>query len=78
MFIDELIKKMTLQEKVGQMYQAAHAGSELVGPQLDSSDTAELVRKGSVGSVLSVSDKEILRRLQEIAVNESRLGIPLL
>jgi beta-glucosidase len=70
--IADLLSRMTLEEKVGQMRQA-HAGdgdpAALVGDE---------IRAGRVGSVLNTVDVEAINELQRIALEESRLGIPLL
>jgi beta-glucosidase len=63
----ELLKQMTLEEKVGQMVQS-----------IRSADIDEQVRSGAVGSILSLTDRHEVNRLQKIAVEESRLGIPLI
>ena len=67
-----LLEQMTLAEKVGQMNQldASHANpQDYLGDRL---------RAGGVGSLLNVVDVEVVNELQRIAVDESRLGIPLL
>ena len=72
---DALLKQMTLEEKIGQLNQAA--GVPLV--QLPEAPPAEeLVRKGLAGSVLWVTEPAAINRFQKIAVEESRLHIPLL
>ncbi len=72
---DTLLKQMTLEEKIGQLDQAA--GVPLV--QLPNAPPAEeLVRKGLAGSVLWVTEPADINRFQKIAVEESRLHIPLL
>ncbi|NIB42628.1 glycosyl hydrolase [Pseudomaricurvus alkylphenolicus] len=63
---------MTLPEKIGQMCQVNGAGGWV--PE----DLAEAVRNGQVGSVINEVDAETVASLQKIAVEESRLGIPLL
>jgi len=70
--IDALLGKMTLEEKVGQMSQRAKGGED--GP----SDIESEVRKGNIGSFLNVTDAQMHNKLQKIAVEESRLGIPLI
>lgn len=72
-FIDDLLGKMTLQEKIGQMEQAA--GQPMYTPP---SKADELARSGAVGSFLFTTDPERINQLQHIAVTESRLHIPLL
>ena len=72
---DTLLKQMTLEEKIGQLDKAA--GVPLV--QLPNAPPAEeLVRKGLAGSVLWVTEPADINRFQKIAVEESRLHIPLL
>lgn len=63
----ELLKQMTLEEKVGQMVQSVRTA-----------DIDEQIRSGAVGSILSLPDLKERNRLQRIAVEESRLGIPLI
>ncbi len=70
--IYELLEQMTLAEKIGQMNQR-HAG---VPDPLG--DLADDLRAGGVGAVLNIVDVELVNELQRIAVEESRLGIPLL
>jgi len=72
-----LLKKMTLAEKVGQLVQRAGGRSKALNSKLDDAEL-ERVRAGSVGSYLHVAGAESLGRLQKVAVEESRLGIPLL
>jgi len=69
--IADLLGRMTLEEKIGQMTQR-HAGDgvhETLGADL---------RAGRIGSVLNLVDVEAVNEIQRIAVEESRLGIPLL
>ncbi|MGL4402154.1 MAG: glycoside hydrolase family 3 N-terminal domain-containing protein [Fusobacteriaceae bacterium] len=75
--VENLLKQMTLKEKIGQMYQAPYSSTELVGPTWNNLDTESLIKEGSVGSILSLSDLDSIYKLQKIAVEESRLGIPL-
>jgi len=70
--IGELIQEMSLAEKIGQMNQL-HAGVELAPEVL-----GERLRAGSIGAVLNATDVDAVNELQRIAVEESRLGIPLL
>ncbi|WP_395627514.1 beta-glucosidase BglX [Daejeonella sp.] len=78
--VDELLKKMTLEEKVGQMNQY-NGFWEITGPAPKEGNAKlkyEHLKRGLVGSVLNVKGVENVRKIQEIVVNESRLGIPLL
>jgi beta-glucosidase len=70
-FVDDLLKKMTLEEKVGQMSQVA-----LNTPDRATRD--ERVLKGEVGSFLFVTDPKEINRLQHLAVEKGRLHIPLI
>jgi beta-glucosidase len=78
--IDLLLKQMTLEEKVGQMNQY-NGFWEVTGPA-PKGGTAELkyehLRKGWVGSMLTVHGVKNVRAVQKIAVEETRLGIPLI
>jgi len=76
-FIDSLIAKMTLEEKLGQLAQYAGGGSRGFNTKIDE-EKREMVRKGKVGSFLHVLGADFLGDLQKIAVEESRLGIPLI
>jgi beta-glucosidase len=67
-----LLARMTLAEKIGQMNQA-HAGGDVDGGPL-----REGIREGRIGAVLNVVDPDAVNALQRVAVEESRLGIPLL
>jgi beta-glucosidase len=70
--IDELLAKMTLAEKIGQMVQIAHSSDAI--PE----DLKQKIREGRIGSMLNTIVPEVNREIQRIAVEESRLGIPLL
>ncbi len=70
--IRDLLGRMTLEEKVGQMSQV-NAGESYIH-----ADLAEALRAGRVGSVLNEVNVEVVNELQRLAVEESRLGIPLL
>jgi beta-glucosidase len=74
---DLLLKKMTLDEKLGQLVQRAGGRSKSLNSRLDDAEL-DRVRAGSVGSYLHVAGAEPLGRLQKVAVEQSRLGIPLL
>jgi beta-glucosidase len=74
---DTLLKKMTLDEKIGQLVQRAGGRSKSLNSRLDDAELAR-VRAGQVGSYLHVAGAEPLGRLQKVAVEESRLGVPLL
>ena len=74
---ETLLEKMTLEEKLGQLVQRAGGRSKALNSRLDDAEL-ERVRAGQVGSYLHVAGAEPLAKLQKVAVEESRLGIPLL
>lgn len=78
--ISLLMKQMTLEEKVGQMNQ--YNGSwDFTGPLPESGseqDKYEHIKKGWVGSMLSVRGTDKVRAVQKIAVEQTRLGIPII
>lgn len=76
-FIKALLAKMTLEEKIGQMNQVA-GDDAITGPRSTANAKGEDLRNGLIGSMLNVIGAEKARKLQEIAVKETRLGIPLL
>ena len=78
-FADKLIEKMTLKEKLGQLQQFTTRRAVLTGPDgAVIHNTDDRIRLGEVGSFLSSKTSDELLRMQKIAVNESRLGIPLI
>lgn len=68
--IETLISRMTLEEKLGQMNQISSYGNI--------EDMSGLIKKGEVGSILNEVDPVRINALQHVAMEESRLGIPLL
>lgn len=68
--VDALLSQMTLEEKLGQMNQISSYGN------ID--DMIALIKKGEIGSILNEVDPARINALQRAAVQESRLGIPLL
>ena len=76
-FVSNLMKQMTLDEKIGQLNLITFSGSVLTGASA-SEGPAEKIRKGQVGAVLGISGVDVVRRAQDIAVKESRLKIPLI
>ena len=69
-FVEELLSRMTLEEKIGQMNQ--------LDPSYDSEAKEALIREGKVGAILNGIGAKEVNRLQHMAVEETRLGIPLL
>jgi beta-glucosidase len=75
-----LLKQMTLEEKIGQMNQY-NGFWDLTGPAPSSGNAAKKydhLRKGYVGSMLNLRGVKNVRKIQKIAVEETRLGIPLI
>jgi beta-glucosidase len=75
-FIGGLMSRMTLEEKIGQL-NLLSVGFDVTGPVL-SKDAETKIRQGLVGGVFNTYTPEAVRKLQSLAVMESRLGIPLL
>ena len=75
-YVDALMRRMTLEEKIGQL-NLPSAGDITTG-QAKSSDIAEKIRRGEVGGLFNIKGVEKIRDVQRIAVEESRLGIPLI
>jgi len=71
---EDLLKQMTIEEKVGQMNQS----SGIVMPLLASEKPDDLIVQGKVGSILWLIDVKEINRLQHLAVDKSRLHIPIL
>ena len=75
-FISELMAKMTVDEKVGQL-NLLPAGNITTGIRKDS-PILDLISQGKLGAILNMKGFDNIRQLQEAAVNRSRLGIPLI
>lgn len=75
-FITELMSKMTVEEKIGQLN--LPVTGEIVTGQAKSSDVAKLIEKGLVGGLFNLKGVDRIRDVQKLAVENSRLGIPLL
>ena len=75
-FIDNLMGKMTLQEKIGQLN--LPVSGDIVTGQAKSSDVAGKIKKGEVGGLFNVKGVDKIRDIQKVAVEQSRLRIPLL
>jgi len=76
-FVTSLMSKMTLEEKIGQLNLVTPGGA--VTGAVVSKDVDEKIRKGLVGGLFGITTgPEIVRKAQEIAINNSRLHIPLI
>ena len=75
-FVDDLMSRMTLEEKIGQLN--LPVTGEIVTGEARSSNVAERIREGQAGGLLNLVGADKVNEVQKIAVEESRLGIPLL
>lgn len=75
-FIDALMKKMTLDEKIGQLN--LPGSGDIVTGQAQSSDIAGKIKEGKVGGLFNIKSVAKIRDVQKVAVEQSRLKIPLI
>ena len=75
-FIDALMKKMTVDEKIGQLN--LPGSGDIVTGQAANSDIGKKIREGKVGGLFNIKTVEKIRAVQKVAVEESRLKIPML
>lgn len=75
-FVSKLMSKMTLEEKLGQLN--LPVTGDIVTGSAQSSDVAGQIREGRVGGLFNLKGADKIREVQRIAVEESRLGIPLI
>ena len=68
-FVEDLLSRMTLEEKIGQMNQ--------LDPSWNAEEKEALIREGKVGSIFNIVGAKEVNRLQRMAVEQTRLGIPL-
>lgn len=74
-FIDDLMSRMTLEEKIGQLNMIAVSSDIVTGPEVKA-DVAQLLKNNALGSVLNIRGAEKVRSLQKYAVDSSSLHIP--
>jgi beta-glucosidase len=74
--VDSLLQKMTLEEKVGQLVQ--YSAGQPTGPGTGRSDYDEMIAKGQISSLFNVLDPHQINTYQRIAMEKSRLHIPVL
>ena len=74
--IEALLQKMTLEEKVGQLVQ--YSAGQPTGPGTGRTDYDNMIRKGEVGALFNITTAHQVNAYQRIAVEQSRLHIPLL
>lgn len=75
-FINYLMSKMTLEEKIGQLN--LPSSGDITTGQAKSSNIAEKIKKGQVGGLFNIKGVEKIKEVQRIAVEQSRLKIPLI
>jgi beta-glucosidase len=74
--VDALLRSMTLEEKVGQLVQ--YSAGQATGPGTGRTDYKDMIAQGQIGSLLNVIDTPLINEYQRIAIEKSRLHIPLL
>lgn len=75
-FIDDLMGKMTLDEKLGQLN--LPASGDIITGAGSNNNIAEKIKEGKVGGLFNIKSAEKIRAVQQIAVEQSRLKIPLI
>ena len=75
-FIDALMKKMTVDEKIGQLN--LPGAGDIVTGQASNSDIGKKIKEGAVGGLFNIKTIEKIRAVQKVAVEESRLKIPMI
>jgi beta-glucosidase len=75
-FVDALMKKMTLDEKIGQLN--LPGSGDIVTGQASNSDIGKKIKEGKVGGLFNIKSLEKIKAVQKVAVEETRLKIPLL
>lgn len=74
--VDALLARMTLEEKIGQLVQ--YSAGQGAGPGTGRTDDKDMVSKGEIGSLFNVTNAKDTNALQKIAMEKSRLHIPLI
>src|SRR5215469_9597960 len=74
--IESILKQMTLEEKIGQLVQ--YSAGQPTGPGTGRSDYEEMIARGQIGSLFNVIDPHQINAYQHIAMETSRLRIPIL
>jgi beta-glucosidase len=74
--VESILKRMTVEEKVGQLVQ--YSAGQPTGPGTGRTDYDDMIARGQIGSLLNVVDPHEINKYQKIAVEKSRLHIPIL
>lgn len=75
-YVEKLMSKMTIDEKIGQL-NLMPAGNIVTGEKIESK-TADDIASGRLGGIFNIKGREKIEKLQKLAVEKSRLGIPLI
>ncbi|MEJ8768369.1 beta-glucosidase BglX [Prevotella sp. HCN-7019] len=75
-FVSDLMSRMTLQEKIGQLN--LQVAGDITTGQAQDTQVAGLIKSGGMGGVFNLKGVDKIKALQKVAVEQSRLGIPLL
>lgn len=75
-FIDALMKKMTVEEKIGQLN--LPGSGDIVTGQAGNSDIAKKIEQGKVGGLFNIKSVAKIKEVQKLAVEKSRLKIPMI
>ena len=73
--VESLLRKMTLEEKIGQLVQ--YSAGQQTGPGTGRTDYEDMIAKGQIGALFNISTAKETNAYQHIAVEKSRLHIPL-
>ncbi|HET7893845.1 MAG TPA: glycoside hydrolase family 3 N-terminal domain-containing protein [Candidatus Sulfotelmatobacter sp.] len=74
--VESILRSMTLEEKVGQLVQ--YSAGQPTGPGTGRSDYDDMIAHGQISSLFNVVDPKLINRYQKIAMEKSRLHIPIL
>jgi len=74
--VEALLHKMTLEEKVGQLVQ--YSAGQPTGPGTGRTDYEDMIAKGQIGALFNITNARAVNAYQRIAVDKSRLHIPIL
>jgi beta-glucosidase len=74
--VEALLRSMTLEEKIGQLVQ--YSAGQATGPGTGRTDYKDMIGQGQIGALLNVIDTPLINEYQRIAIERSRLHIPLL
>jgi len=74
--VESILRRMTLEEKIGQLVQ--YSAGQPTGPGTGRSDYDDMIARGQIGSLFNVVDPQEINKYQKIAMEKSRLHIPIL